>query len=481
MTDEQTASPKMRVRFAPSPTGYLHVGGARTALYNWLMARKTNGTFILRIEDTDVQRSSQEMTDVILNSMQWLGLNWDEGPYYQSQRLEMYRKAANRLIEMGKAYRCFCKPEELSARREAAQKATGSWKYEGRCLQLTPGEIAVKVDSGEPFAIRFHVLPGRTSFQDQVHEGELSKDHGQIDDFVLLRSDGFPTYHLSVVVDDIDMRITDIIRGQDHIDNTFKQIMLYQAFGSPIPQFAHLPMILGADRKRLSKRHGSVAVEEYRNQGILPEALFNFLVLLGWNPGDEREVMSKEELAGEFDLRRVNSSNAIFDLKKLQWMNSKYIATLPLDEILSRLEPHLPPEKAWTADPSFKRRVDLVRTRAATLPEVAQMLIPFYKEDLDYEPAALEKVKKDPQIPGMLEEYSQALQSVDDWAHNGLEAKTRAFAEQRKVKPAVVIHPVRLGTTGRTAGPGLFEILELLGKDSTIRRLARFVQVLKAG
>ena len=319
----------IRVRFAPSPTGFLHVGGARTALYNWLYARKNKGVFVLRIEDTDVQRSSQEMVDVILNSLKWLQLNWDEGPIYQSQRLDLYRKAAFELVEKGKAYRCFCKPDEINARREAGMKEKGMWKYERTCYNLTPEEIQKNITSGIPFAIRFLVPPGSTSFDDLVH-GKIELDHSQVDDFVLLRSDGHPTYHLSVVVDDIDMGITHIVRGDDHISNTPKQILLYDAFDKKPPHFAHIPLILGTDKKRLSKRHGSVAVEEYQRMGILPEALVNFLALLGWNPGDEREIMALDELVREFDLDRVNSSNAVFDLKKLQWMNSKYLSLTPL-------------------------------------------------------------------------------------------------------------------------------------------------------
>ena len=468
-----TAQEPIRLRFAPSPTGYLHVGGARTALYNYLSARKKNGIFLLRIEDTDVQRSSQEMVDVILNSLKWLGLNWDEGPYYQSQRFDLYRKAAFELLENGKAYRCFCTPEEINIRREAGLKEKGMWKYERTCYQLSPDEIRAKLGSGAPFAIRFLVPPGRTAFQDLVH-GEIELDHNQVDDFVLLRSDSFPTYHLSVVVDDIDMRITHVIRGDDHISNTPKQILLYEAFGKKTPHFAHLPLILGPDKKRLSKRHGSVAVEEYRNQGILPEALDNFLALLGWNPGDEREVMSLEELTREFDLDRVNSSNAVFDIKKLQWMNSKYLSLVPLSRIIELLRPFLKhPE--WEKDSDFEKRVDLMRTRAQSLLEIEDLLLPFYRNDFSYDAGGLAKVTKDTKVITLLSELISALEKLEPWNHQVLEASFRSFAEAHGMKSAVIIHPVRLAISGKTGGPGLFELMEVMGKRNTIDRLHRFV------
>ncbi|MCI0444424.1 glutamate--tRNA ligase, partial [bacterium] len=316
-----------------------------------------------------------------------------------------------------------------------------------------------------------------TAFQDLVH-GEIELDHNQVDDFVLLRSDSFPTYHLSVVVDDIDMRITHVIRGDDHISNTPKQILLYEAFGKKTPQFAHLPLILGPDKKRLSKRHGSVAVEEYRNQGILPEALDNFLALLGWNPGDEREVMSLEELSREFDLDRVNSSNAVFDLKKLQWMNSKYLSMVPLSRIIELLRPFLKhPE--WETDPDFKKRVDLMRTRAQSLLEIEDLLLPFYQNDFSYDAGGLAKVNSDTKVITLLSELISALEKIEPWNHQVLEASFRSFAEAHEIKSAVIIHPVRLAISGKTGGPGLFELLEVMGKRNTIERLHRFVRTLQ--
>jgi len=463
----------IRLRFAPSPTGYLHVGGARTALYNFLYARKKNGAFVLRIEDTDTQRSSEEMTHVILNSMKWLGLNWDEGPFYQSRRLHLYQQAALRLVDQGKAYRCFCKPEELNTRRDAGMKANGAWKYERLCFQLSPEDTQKKLDAGEPHAIRFIVPPGRTQFQDLIH-GEISLDHGSIDDFVLLRSDRHPTYHLSVVVDDIDMKITHVIRGDDHISNTPKQILLYEAFQAEPPAFGHLPLILGPDKKRLSKRHGSVAVEEYRNQGILPETLVNFLALLGWNPGDEREIFSLQELIQEFDLKRAGGSNAVFDLKKLQWMNGRYLSSSSLQRILQALEPFLP-DPGWMNHPDFPQRVDLMRTRAVTLVELAQMLEIFYIDEFAYDSKGMEKVRKENNLQPFLQELITALEQLAQWQVADLEALLRTFTEQKGIKAAVLIHPLRLAVSGKTSGPGLFELLHVMGKQQTIQRLNRFL------
>ncbi len=466
----------VRLRFAPSPTGFLHVGGARTALYNWLLARKKNGTFILRIEDTDVQRSSEDMVQVILNSMKWLGLNWDEGPFYQSQRLELYRNAALGLVERKKAYRCFCKPEELKDRREAGIKVSGAWKYERLCMNLAADDIDSRVHAGAPHAIRFLMPSGRTAFQDLVH-GEISLDHSSIDDFVLLRSDGYPTYHLSVVVDDLDMRITHIIRGDDHISNTPKQVLLYGAFDADPPAFAHLPLILGPDKKRLSKRHGSVAVEEYRNQGVLPEALVNFLALLGWNPGDDREIFALNDLAKEFALSRVGSSNAVFDLKKLHWMNGRYMSSVPLERILDALTPYLE-SRSWSTDPEFASRVNLMRTRAVTLVELVSMLEPFYRDDLEYDPKGLEKARKEPNLKQLLDDFSAELSGIENWDIGTLESRLRAFTEARGIKGAVLIHPTRLAVSGQTSGPGLFELLQTMGKENTLRKLDRFSNLL---
>ncbi|MGH9857530.1 MAG: glutamate--tRNA ligase, partial [Acidobacteriota bacterium] len=398
------------------------------------------------------------------------------GPYFQSQRLELYQQAAIKLVEQKKAYRCFCTPDELNARREAGLKASGSWKYERICFQLSDEQIRTRLSNGHPYAIRFLVPVGKTVFRDAVH-GEISIEHGLIDDFVLLRSDHYPTYHLSVVVDDIAMKITHVIRGDDHISNTPKQILLYNAFESIPPVFGHVPLILGPDKKRLSKRHGAVAVEEYRNQGILPEALVNFLALLGWNPGDEREIFSLDELTQEFDLERVGSSNAVFDFKKLVWMNGKYMSSLSLQRILEAAEPYLQ-NKDWSKDPEFTTRVDLMRTRATTLVDLVQMLGVYYSEDFPYDAKGLDKARKEVELKPLLEEFIAILANLHQWEIPALETTLRNFTEQKGIKAAVLIHPIRLGVSGKTSGPGLFELLQSLGKQSTVTRLQRFLSQL---
>ena len=331
----------IRVRFAPSPTGYLHVGGARTALYNWLFARHVGGVLILRIEDTDVDRSKPELTTAILESLEWLGLNWDEGPIYQSQRLDRYSALALNLERSGHAYPCFCTPEELQAKRAKAESERRAWKYDATCRTLTEADRERLRAEGRRAALRFRVrTSGQTSFDDQVF-GHIEVDHRDIEDFVLLRSDGHPTYHLGVVADDLDLRITHVIRGADHISNTPKQILMYQALEAPVPAFAHLPLILGPDKQRLSKRHGATSVGAYREQGVMPDALVNFLALLGWTPPGQREIVPIEEMIRDFDLGAVSKSNAVFDLEKLAWMNSEYLRHLPAERLLPLVEREL--------------------------------------------------------------------------------------------------------------------------------------------
>src|SRR5688572_12779399 len=338
-----------RVRFAPSPTGYLHVGGARTALFNWLYARRHGGTFILRIEDTDVERSSADMVTAIFNSMKWLGLDWDEGPgiggphapYFQTERLEKYRAGARALVESRHAYRCFCKPDDLKAERAAAEADGRTWNYDRRCFALAPADVAARVQAGAAHAIRFLVPAGTTTFDDLVH-GAIAFENANIEDFVILRSDNYPTYRLSVVVDDVEMQVTEVVRGDDHISNTPKQVLLYQAMAAPVPRFAHVPLILGPDKKRLSKRHGATSVGEYEAQGYLPEAMVNFLALLGWSPGSgDQEVFSRHELIARFTLEGISGGNAVFNPEKLDWFNQQHLLRLSDDELIDRLEPRL--------------------------------------------------------------------------------------------------------------------------------------------
>lgn len=337
---------QVRVRFAPSPTGYLHVGGARTALFNWLFARHYGGRMVLRIEDTDFSRSSEEMVEGILEGMRWLGLDWDEGPHYQSRRLERYREFATDLLAAGKVYRCFCSAagEDRDYREGTAGAADHS------CPHLDAGESASRAGAGEPCALRFGVPPGRTVFEDGVF-GRIEVDHSTLEDFVLLRSDGVPTYHLGVVVDDLDMAITHVIRGADHISNTPKQILLYQAAGRPLPVFAHLPLILGPDKQRLSKRHGATSVMAYAEAGYLPEAFFNFLSLLGWSPGDDREILDRRELVSLFTLAGVGRANAVFGTDKLDWFNGQYLRALPAARLRALAEEELKAAGVWGKHP----------------------------------------------------------------------------------------------------------------------------------
>jgi glutamyl-tRNA synthetase len=475
-----------RVRFAPSPTGYLHVGGARTALFNWLYARRHGGTFILRIEDTDAERSSWEMVAGILDGMRWLGLDWDEGPevggphgpYFQSERLDRYRAMAERLVAEGHAYYCFCSAERLREEREKAEARGEAWQYDRACLALTPGRIAELEATGAPRAIRFKVPEGRTSFDDAVH-GRIEFDHANIEDFVVLRSDGYPTYHLSVVVDDVDMQITDVVRGDDHISNTPKHVLLFGAFGSPTPRFAHVPLILGADKKRLSKRHGATSVMEYKRLGYLPEAMVNFLALLGWSPGDDRELMTRDELVASFSLEGISGGNAVFNTEKLDWMNGQYIAKLPAAEIAAQLEPLLMEAGIWKANASAEQRewllrlIELLRPRAKRLTDFVEQARPFLLDTVEYEAEAVEKHLSAADLHDHVAALVSALRHLSPFDEPHVEAAVRGTAAQRGIKAGNLIHATRVAVTGRTTSPGLFEVLTLLGRDRTVARLER--------
>ena len=458
----------MKLRFAPSPTGFLHVGGARTAIFNLLHARRYGGTMLLRIEDTDVERSKQHHAEQIVASLQWLGVDWDEGPIYQSDRLERYRSRANELVEAGKAYRCYCTVEELEAERAAAEAAGDSYRYSGRCRMSSDRRDAAHV-------IRMHVTPGPIDFRDLIR-GEVSFEGELIDDFVLLRSDNNPTYHLSVVVDDIDMEITHVARGDDHLSNTPKHILLFRAFGAAVPVFAHLPLILGGDRKRLSKRSGATSAEEYRDMGIVPAALFNFLTLLGWNPGGDRELISAAEAAQVFDLSDVNKAPAVFDAEKLLWMNGQYLMRMTVDEIYPHLLPFLG-ERARPLD-ELRDVIGLNKSRGRTLREVAAMMEPFLVDDFAYDPEASKKHLKGDDLGQRLTELHEALAKTDPFDVATTEAALRAIAESRGVSAAKLIHPLRLALTGRGASPPIFDVAVVLGKEKTLTRLQRLIDTL---
>jgi len=473
------------VRFAPSPTGFLHIGGARTAIFNWLFAKKHGGKFFLRIEDTDLQRSGEEMTRAILESLTWLGLDWEGEPVYQSLRFFIYQEYAQLLVKQGKAYRCFCAPDEIAAARERAKAEKQTFKYDGRCRHLSSPEIQRNLAAGKPFAIRFAVQSGgATSFKDEVRD-EVSFANETIDDFVILRSDGVPTYHLAVVVDDHEMGITHIIRGEDHLSNTPKQVLLYNVFGWPLPVFTHVPLILGPDKSRLSKRHGATAVGEYETKGFLPETLFNFLARLGWSPGDDREVLRRDELIQLFDLAGIAKSGAVFDEKKLEWMNGQYMSLASVE----RLEPLvakafiaagiLTAADAQNEREYFRRVIALLKPKARMIADFVSFGAYFFRDPEQYEEAARAKHWQDARTAEYLEKSAAQLAEVQKFSPQTTEAAIRFLAEELGVTASKLIHPARLAITGFGVSPGLFETMALLGKDRVMARLQKAVKMLK--
>jgi glutamyl-tRNA synthetase len=484
----------IRVRFAPSPTGYLHIGGARTALFNWLYARRHGGTFVLRIEDTDTERSSWEMVSGIVDGLRWLGLDWDEGPdvggphapYFQSQRVQLYRDRAQQLVESGHAYYCYCAPDVLQAKRAAAEAAGGAWIYDRTCCALSADEIAVREAAGAPRAIRFKVPTGRTGFDDLVH-GPIEFPNEVIEDFVILRSDTQPTYHLSVVVDDIDMQITHVVRGDDHISNTPKQVLLYAAFATPAPAFGHVPLIMGPDKKRLSKRHGATSVMEYERLGYLPEAMVNFLVLLGWSPGGDQQIFTREELIGQFALEGISGGNAVLNIDKLDWLNQQHLARRSADEIIALLQPRLQSAGLWKDAYAGERRawlaalVELMKPRIKTLAGFVPEAEPLLVDHVTYDPAAVSKHLGRAELRGPLEGLTRALGGANPFDAATLEACLRAQAEAAGLKAGPLIHATRVAVTGRANSPGLFEVLELIGRDRVVERLRAAITMLPPG
>jgi glutamyl-tRNA synthetase len=465
-----------RVRFAPSPTGYLHVGGARTALFNWLFARHCGGTFILRIEDTDFERSSEAMVEGILEGMRWLGLDWDEGPFFQSQRLPLYQATAQKLIDSGHAYYCFCTKAELESRRAEGTAAM----YDRRCRNLDRAESEKRRLAGQPAAVRFSVPDGgATSFNDAVL-GKVEFANTEIEDFVLLRSDGIPTYHLSVVADDIDMRLTHIIRGADHISNTPKQVLQYQALGADLPIFAHVPLILGPDKTRLSKRHGATSVIAYKDMGIVPEAFRNFLALLGWSPGSKqdpahkgREIFSAEDLIQLFSLEGISKSNAVFDNDKLAWFNTEYIRASDSNKLLPLIQIE------WQAAESVPTRtqeeilaaIDLLKPRARSLKDFAGLFRAYFSDDFEYDPAAVTKFLADPSLPLLLQELAARYAAAPDFTEASAEQILRDFATEKGIKAGALINGSRVALTGQAVAPSLFAVMALIGKDRVVQRL----------
>jgi glutamyl-tRNA synthetase len=473
----------VRVRFAPSPTGYLHVGGARTALFNWLFARKTGGTFVLRIEDTDRERSNDEMTQVILEGLEWLGLDWDEGPIHQAEGLERHRADALGLLERGAAYRCFCTPEQIEARRKPGDDG---FRYDRFCLEhVSAAESAARAAAGESHTVRFRVPDGVTAWDDVVHD-TIQFDNASIEDFIILRSDHTPIYNMAVVSDDAHMHITHVLRGDDHISNTPKQIMLYRALGYDEPIFGHVPLINGPDGKRLSKRHGATAVGEYRNQGILPAAMVNFLALLGWSPGTDEEVFMRDELVERFTLEGVNKKSAIFDSKKLLWLNGQHIVRLSAGELFERVQPFLSqrglvPAGSTTPEPRWLELLDVLKVRARSIDDLAQLAEPFLLELPAYDGAAVAKHWADrSRTVEYLAGLRDVLGRVAVWDHDSLEAALRSHAERIGVGAGRLIHPLRVALIGLANGPGIFEIAHILGREQTLRRIDAAIATIEA-
>jgi len=508
-----TMTDKPRVRFAPSPTGYLHVGGARTALFNWLFARRNGGVFILRVEDTDVERNKPELVDGILRSLCWLGLEWDEGPVFQSQRLEMYRAAAEQLLAGGHAYKCYCPPEKYAGGDAAEPDDSAGARDRSKslrvqrcaCRNLDEAGRAAAAEkarqAGYEPAIRFRVPEGgETTFDDAVF-GPRSVKNEEIEDFVVLRSPRgaagglpLPTYQLGCVVDDVEMRITHVLRGADHLSNTPKQALIYRAMGATPPVFAHVPLILGADRTRLSKRHGATSVGSYEEEGFLPEAFRNFLALLGWSAGGDVEAMRTAELVERFALEGVSRTNAVFDRAKLEWFNTHYLQTLPIGELLPFVEGALRAAGVWREEWAaggvgrewFARTVDLLRPRTRLLTDFATWGRGFFSDDFAYDPAAVAKfwpapkAEKDPNLGTLLGQLADALAALPEWNHDACDKALRDLAAAAGIKAGVLINATRVALVGQKVAPPLFDSMVAIGRERVVARLRRALPALAA-
>jgi len=484
----------IRVRIAPSPSGFLHIGTAKIALLNWLFARQRGATFVLRLEDTDADRTEEQYVEAMCEGFSWLGIDWDEGPpfgsvpergpyapYRQSQRAQIHREAAAKLLAGGHAYKCFCTKEELDAERERAQAEKLPWKYSGKCRGLTATRIAAKDDA--PASIRFKApQTGETVLHDLV-QGDVRWDNRQIDDFIIQKSNGDPIFHLAVVVDDVTMKITHVIRGDDHVTNAAKHLLLFEALGAPLPKFAHVPMVLDEAGKKYSKRMHGANVLEWREDGYLPEALINYVVLLGWNAGDDREVYTRDELVKAFSLERLGQSAAKFDLKKLQWMNGQHIRKLTPEQLRDRVVPILhkagldtsTKDSAWLA-----RMTAICQEKLTTLNDIVKQTDFFFVEPAQYEEKAVQKQWKDPEAIARLDAIEQSLRGAGDWTAAALHADFEKLGEAQGGMGKVV-HPLRLALTGKSVGPGLFELAELLGREECLRRVAKAVEFVRTG
>lgn len=455
----------VRTRFAPSPTGHLHIGGARTALFNYLFARHAGGTFILRIEDTDRSRSTEEAIAAIIESLRWLGLEWDEGPFFQSERILIYKAHADRLLAEGKAYRCYCGPAELEAKRTAAEAAGGKFAYDGTCRNRT------EQPSGVPFVLRFRAPRAGATVVHDLLRGNIVFDNAEFDDLVLVRSNGLPTYNFCAVVDDALMGITHIIRGADHLTNTPKQVQLYEALGYPIPAFAHVPLIHGLDGKRLSKRHGATAVEAYRDMGYLPQALVNYLARLGWSCGDQ-EIFTREELIEKFTLENLGLSAGVFNPEKLEWVNFQHLKSLSRTELAQAVKPFLA-ARGWPLpdETRLEKMVATLRERARTLVDLVHRAEFYLRDEIEIDPAAAKHLAQ--ADPRWLTDLRDELAAVNAWNQESIEMAFATVLKRYAIKLGRLAQPVRVALTGGTASPGIFEVIEVLGKERTLRRLGR--------
>jgi len=467
----------IRVRFAPSPTGHLHIGSARTALFNWLFARSQGGKFVLRIEDTDTARSTEEFLEGIIEGMKWLGLDWDEGPFLQSERYDMYKKHIEDLIAAGDAYHCYCSPEELDAHRKEAMSAGKPLRYNRKCRDLSEA-----VEGVSP-VVRFKMpLDGSIVIDDMI-KGMVTFNNEELDDLIIARSDNTPTYNLVVVADDVDMGITHVIRGEDHLNNTPKQAHIYKALGSDTPRFAHQSLILGPDKGKMSKRHGATSVLEYRKQGYLPSALTNYLIRLGWSHGDQ-EVFTTDELIKYFSMDKVGTSASVYDKDKLQWLNAEHIKMTPPETMLGHLTPYLVKEgiveDGWTPEPEwFKRALSTLVERAKDLNELAAAMRYYIAETVEFDPKASKKFFK-PETRELFEEAIKELEGLEDFTASGIEECFKAICERRDLGLGKLAQPVRVAITGGTASPGIFDVLEIVGKERTLMRLNKAIEAIKA-
>ncbi|MDH3974394.1 MAG: glutamate--tRNA ligase [Deltaproteobacteria bacterium] len=457
---------EVKTRFAPSPTGYLHIGGVRTALFNWLFARHHGGKFVLRIEDTDLERSTRESVEAILDGMQWLGLDWDEGPYYQSERGEIYREYIDKLLEEGKAYRCYCSQETLKAKRDAAMKAGKKPKYDGTCRELK------ETPTGKNFTIRFRAPREGTTLVDDMIKGKVFFENSELDDLIIARSDGSPTYNFVVVIDDASMGISHIIRGDDHLNNTPRQILLYNALGHKPPRFGHVPLILGEDKKRLSKRHGATSVMAYKEMGYLPHALVNYLARLGWSHGDQ-EIFSIDELVSYFNTRQIGKSAGIFNAEKLLWLNAHYIRDRSIHDLADMTRPVLEASKINLAGgPELTRVMGLLQDRARTITELAHMARVYYADEVEMdEKAAAKFLTKE--SAAILNEVAREIEDMETFSLEEIESLFKTFIDKKGLKMKNVGPPVRVALTGVTSSPGIFEIIELLGQEKAAKRIKK--------